>query len=336
MTTASERESRVVALVAPGVSEEARAARSANGMPDVASREVQHAQGTLDWVGMGNIRQPIAIRDGDAVRRVDARVQVFVDLAQPQAKGIHMSRLYLILDEHAAAKPLGCAGLKLLLASLTASHRDLSRHAFVEFAFDYVLRRRALVTEHAGWNNYPVTIRGTVIDGEFHLELTLGIWYASTCPASAALARQLVQQRFNRDFGAAGKVSAADVQHWLGAEESIAGTPHAQRSIARLRARLTDGLGAFPLTALVDAAEGVLATPVQTAVKREDEQEFARLNAANLMFCEDAGRRLKTMLDANDDVADFHVRVEHHESLHAHDAVSVFVKGVPGGYRPLP
>ena len=123
---------------------------------------------------------------------------------------------------------------------------------------------------------------------------------------------------------------------WLGAEEAIAGTPHAQRSIARLRIRLDDTLESFPITALVDAAESVLATPVQTAVKREDEQEFARLNAANLMFCEDAGRRLKTMLNARPDVSDFHVRVEHHESLHAHDAVSVFVKGVKGGYAPLP
>ena len=310
--------------------------RAANGMPDVASRDVQHAQGTLDWVGMGNIRQPIDIRDGEAVRSVEARVQVFVDLADAQAKGIHMSRLYLIVDEHAAARPLSCAGLKLLLSSLMASHRDLSGRAFVEFAFDYVLRRRALVTEHAGWNSYPVTLRGTVVDGAFALELSLGIWYASTCPASAALARQLIQQRFERDFGAKGTVSATDVKSWLGAEEAIAGTPHAQRSIARLRIRLDDTLESFPITALVDAAESVLATPVQTAVKREDEQEFARLNAANLMFCEDAGRRLKTMLNARPDVSDFHVRVEHHESLHAHDAVSVFVKGVKGGYDPLP
>ena len=81
-------------------------------------------------------------------------------------------------------------------------------------------------------------------------------------------------------------------------------------------ARLDDRLAAFPITALVDAVEETLATPVQTAVKREDEQEFARLNAANLMFCEDAGRRLKAMLDARADIADFHVHVEHHESRH--------------------
>ena len=304
-------------------------------MPDVASRAVQQVDGTLDWVGMGDIRQSIEIRDGDDVHGVDARVQVYVDLANAQAKGIHMSRLYLILDEHVATRPLSCAGLKLLLASLVQSHRGFSAQAFVEFAFDYFLRRRALVTEHAGWNSYPVAIRGTVVDRRVCMEMDLGVWYSSTCPASAALARQLVQQRFERDFGTRGEVRAAEIKAWLGTEDAIAGTPHAQRSIARLRVKLNDTLTTFPITALVDAVEKTLATPVQTAVKREDEQEFARLNAANLMFCEDAGRRLKDMLNARADVADFHVRVEHHESLHAHDAVSVFVKGVKGGYRPI-
>ena len=305
-------------------------------MPDVASRAVQHAEGTLDWVGMGEIRQPIEIRDGDATRAADARVQVYVNLEDAKAKGIHMSRLYLILDEHATTRALTSAGLKLLLKSLLESHRDLSTHAFVEFSFDYYLRRRSLVTEHSGWNSYPVAIRGMAVDGKVTIELDLGVWYSSTCPASAALARQLIQDRFEGDFGTAGSVRAAEVKAWLGTEDAIAGTPHAQRSIAQLRVRLDDTLTGFPVTALVDAVEATLATPVQTAVKREDEQEFARRNAANLMFCEDAGRRLKMMLDARADILDFRVRVEHHESLHAHDAVSVFAKGVRGGYEPVP
>ena len=305
-------------------------------MPDVAGRAVLHAEGTLDWVGMGDIRQPIEIRDGDSRRAADARVQVYVNLADAQAKGIHMSRLYLILDEHATTRALTTAGLKLLLKSLLESHRDLSSHAFVEFAFDYYLRRRSLVTEHSGWNSYPVAIRGTITGDVVRIELDLGVWYSSTCPASAALARQLTQERFEDDFGAHGNVRASEVKAWLGTEDAMAGTPHAQRSIARVRVLLDDTVPGFPLTALVDAVEGTLETPVQTAVKREDEQEFARRNAANLMFCEDAGRRLKMMLDARADVLDFCVRVEHHESLHAHDAVSVFAKGVAGGYEPVP
>lgn len=305
-------------------------------MPDVAGRAVQQAEGTLDWVGMGDIRQPIEISDGRARRAADARVQVYVDLGDAHAKGIHMSRLYLILDEHATTRALTTAGLKLLLKSLLESHRDLSSRAFVEFAFDYYLRRRSLVTEHSGWNSYPVAIRGMIADDDVRIELDLGVWYSSTCPASAALARQLIQERFVGDFGASGSVRASEVNAWLGNEDAIAGTPHAQRSIAQLRVRLDDTVTSFPLTALIDDVEATLATPVQTAVKREDEQEFARRNAANLMFCEDAGRRLKAMLDERSDVLDFRVRVEHHESLHAHDAVSVFAKGVAGGYEPVP
>ena len=75
-------------------------------MPDVAGRAVGHAEGTLDWVGMGDIRQPIEIRDGESRRAADARVQVYVNLADASAKGIHMSRLYLILDEHATTRAL--------------------------------------------------------------------------------------------------------------------------------------------------------------------------------------------------------------------------------------
>jgi len=81
--------------------------------------------------------------------------------------------------------------------------------------------------------------------------------------------------------------------------------------------------------------EGALKTPVQTAVKREDEQEFARLNGSNQMFCEDAARRLKNALNAQSEYLDFWVRVEHIESLHAHDAVAMVTKGVNGGYSPM-
>lgn len=305
-------------------------------MPDVASRELEVPQGTLDWVGMGEIRQPLKLRDGGEVHDVQARVQVYVNLGDAQAKGIHMSRLYLILDEHAQTRPLTCAGLKLLLSSMLESHRDLSTRAYVQFDFEYFLRRRALLSENAGWNSYPASIRASVIDGEVRLELSLGIWYSSTCPASAALARQLIQEKFEADFGRTGDVKASEVRAWLGTEAAIAGTPHAQRSLAQVRVLLDETLETLPLTDLVDEVEGVLATPVQTAVKREDEQEFARLNAANLMFCEDAGRRLKARLDHDPRFDDFWVRIEHHESLHAHDAVSVFTKGVEGGFEPAP
>ena len=68
--------------------------------------------------------------------------------------------------------------------------------------------------------------------------------------------------------------------------------------------------------------EASLGTPVQTAVKREDEQAFAELNAANLMFCEDAARRVAGALSHDERIDRYEVRVAHFESLHPHDAVA--------------
>ena len=207
---------------------------ASNDMPDIASRELHQPQVALDWVGMSEIHQPLLVNDGGATRQVHTKVQVYVDLADTKAKGIHMSRLYLILDEHADTRPLTAAGLKLLLASVLESHRGLSTRAFVQFEFDYYLRRNALVSDHSGWNNYPVTIKGTLIGREIHLELGIGVYYSSTCPCSAALARQLIQNQFESDFGPRGSVKASEVKAWLGTEKGIVATPHSQRSIARL------------------------------------------------------------------------------------------------------
>jgi len=90
----------------------------------------------------------------------------------------------------------------------------------------------------------------------------------------------------------------------------------------------------FPITDLVNAIEDSLQTPVQAAVKREDEQEFARLNGQNLMFCEDAARRLQHTMNLSDQYQDFWLKINHLESLHAHDAVSVTTKGIADGYQP--
>jgi GTP cyclohydrolase I len=307
-----------------------------NDLPDVASRELHMPQVTLDWVGMADIHQPLLVRDGRTTKQVQTRVQIYVDLGDELAKGIHMSRLYLILDEHSETRPLTAAGLKLLLRSVLESHRDLSTRAYVQFDFDYYLRRPALVSDNSGWNSYPVSVKGTLIDGKITLELKIAVQYSSTCPCSAALARQLIQQQFTEDFGNSGQVAINDVVGWLGSEQGIVATPHSQRSDAKILVQLRDGLDEFPITDIIDEIEDTLKTPVQTAVKREDEQEFARLNAQNLMFIEDAGRKLKDVLTKDDRLTDFWVRVEHHESLHAHDAVGVFTKGVANGYLPIP
>lgn len=305
-------------------------------MPDVAMRVLKDEQDPLDWVGMSDIRLPMQFCDGKEVRSAPSNVQLYVNLCDPKAKGIHMSRLYVLLDEKAANRPLSPKSVAGFLKQMLESHRDFSTHALVEFALEQHLRRNALVSDHSGWNNYPVSVRGEHVNGATQINMQFTVHYSSTCPASAALARQSIQHQFDQDFGSVGTVSATRVRYWLGTDQGIVATPHGQRSSAYVVVRLNAESDAFPLTRLIDKVEGALATPVQTAVKRVDEQEFALLNGQNPMFCEDAGRRLKTCLNEESDVEDFVVRVEHYESLHAHNAVCMVTKGLTDGFTASP
>lgn len=110
---------------------------------------------------------------------------------------------------------------------------------------------------------------------------------------------------------------------WLGSEEGILATPHSQRSFVECRLRLAEDDNAeLPIERSIDRIEQTLGTALQTAVKRIDEQAFALANGQNLMFCEDAARRLDKALRQAPGVTGFQLKVVHAESLHAHDAVA--------------
>ncbi|MBL7250450.1 GTP cyclohydrolase FolE2 [Alloalcanivorax sp. C16-2] len=314
-------------------------AGTTKSMPDVASNSmVDHLHTTLDWVGMSQIHLPARVSDTLAGERpVSTSIQAYVSLSNPDAKGIHMSRLYLMLEETFGDHSVSASSIETLLDNFLNTHEGLSDQAFVQFDFEYSMRRPALKSSYAGWKSYPVTIKATKAGEGLRLELAVEVPYSSTCPCSAALARQLIQEQFREDFGGDGQVDMEKVFEWLGTEEGIMATPHSQRSVAQVRVVLDTGCDeAFPITALIDTIEGALKTPVQTAVKRVDEQEFAKLNGQNLMFCEDAARRLKQALNGQQCYQDFWLRVNHLESLHAHDAVAIVTKGVDGGYLPIP
>jgi len=234
-----------------------------------------------------------------------------------------------------SAQPLTVDTLQQLLRGFLESHKDLSDRACLSVKFEQLVRRPALRSDNSGWRSYPVTIEASLTGDSFLLELGTEVVYSSTCPASAALSRQLIQDQFSKDFDAGKPIDAAAVLAWLGSEQGIVATPHAQRSVACLRIRPSAGAG-LHLIDLIDSVEHALGTPVQTAVKREDEQAFALANGGNLMFCEDAARRIQKALDADSQLSDFHVRVEHQESLHPHDAVAYASKGVEGGFGATP
>ncbi|WP_137806573.1 GTP cyclohydrolase FolE2 [Pseudomonas sp. G(2018)] len=284
-------------------------------LPDIAAQASRQTL-PLEWVGMCGIALPVLIEN----ERVAATVDAGVSLDNGEARGIHMSRLYLALErlEH---EPLSPDLLRRVLLSFLTSHEGLSNNAYLNIHTDLLLKRPALISPLAGWKSYPVSIQARLKNAMFHVELKIQVPYSSTCPCSAALSRQLIQQQFVDDF-ANKALHHADVLAWLGSPKGIVATPHSQRSTAQLCLRLDDYLDDLPLTALINDAEASLGTAVQTAVKRADEQAFALANGQNLMFCEDAARRLNLALKRSPGINGFHIRVVHAESLHAHDAVA--------------
>ncbi len=314
------------------VNNAAARARRRDRMPDIAKGD-NELRGRLDRVGMGHIELPVRVETPDGVMLVPARADAFVDLADPDAKGIHMSRLFLRLQEALERAPLSGALIVEVLEDMRESHADLSTSAFIELRFDFMSKRPALISDNEGWRTYPVVFRGDLTPAGVRLYLGTTVTYSSTCPCSAALARQLIQEAFDRDFGGQGQVSFDQVRAWLGTPEGICATPHSQRSEAEVIVQVSSPQGAPSLGELITNLEEALRTPVQAAVKREDEQAFALLNGQNNMFCEDAARRLKDTLDADARVSDYRVECRHFESLHPHDAVSVVTKGVEGGLQ---
>lgn len=297
-------------------------------MPDVAALAHAHLGGALEWVGMEGIEAPVLFDAGDGdPQRASARIGAFINLRRTDQRGIHMSRLYLLVDEYLSMMPIDPPLLESMLRAFLASHGNIADRARVCVRFEHLVRRPALRSDHGGWRAYPVLIEACLDADGFRVELGTEVVYSSTCPASTALSRQLIQRQFAWDFDATAAVDRASVLSWLGSEQGFVATPHAQRSAARVTVRHAEGVR-LNLIALLDRIEEALGTPVQTAVKREDEQAFALINGSNLMFCEDAARRIQRALDTDHSIVDFHVRIEHRESLHPHDAVAEVRKHV--------
>ena len=285
-------------------------------LPDIAMQISTQTQPALDFVGMQQIALPVQLAGTPLACRVDAGVS----LDDASARGIHMSRLYLALQD-LEQQPLTLPAVQQVLRQFLDSHAGLAQRAYLNLRGELLLKRPALISPLAGWKAYPVALNTRLDATGFHVELQLTLGYSSTCPCSAALARQLIQQRFIDDF--AGKsLDQADILAWLGSSEGILATPHSQRSEARLQLRLDPTQQALPLPHWLDSAEAALGTALQTAVKRADEQAFALANGQNLMFCEDAARRLHRALRTQNGLLGFALEVVHAESLHAHDAVA--------------
>ena len=289
-----------------------------NYLPDITSKTNSTIQHRLNWVGMENIAIPIKIQNSDLeIQTVAANVGVFVSLDDDKAKGIHMSRLYLLVNERLANNLVTENEINTLLESLVNSQQGLSHQAKLTIAFDFVFEKPSLKSQLSGFQSYPITLTSEYDGAGYSHQLAIDVPYSSTCPCSASLSRQAMADKIDSLFD--DELNKNDLINWLQSQQGTVATAHSQRSFAYVSLTLKPNWPAFQ--SIIELLESTLVTALQTAVKREDEQAFARLNAENLMFCEDAARRLKACLNTYPYIERYHFKIEHQESLHAHNAV---------------
>ena len=293
-----------------------------SNLPDV-STETRRDQLPLSFVGMNHIRVLFQHPQGGSLP-VDLQVGVNLRTAE---RGIHMSRLYRIVQNRFGEKWTSWNQLPSVLEELLQSHSDLSDEATLQLSYELPRTTKALVSGLESVRLDPITVRGVKKNKDIFFSVRLQITFSSTCPASAALSRVATADAYK---SAADQISALNWREWSKdwIEHASIATAHAQRSRAMVDLQLQpSALENFSEHGWIEELEAALGTAVQDSVKRVDEQEFAKRNAQNLMFCEDSARRLAQFLSRKPEVLGFRVQTQHFESLHAHDAVATVQGG---------
>ncbi|WP_299283369.1 GTP cyclohydrolase FolE2 [uncultured Tateyamaria sp.] len=274
-----------------------------NTLPDLQngpSSLIRGSKQQIQHVGISNFRLPLRVqtRSGDALT-LETSVTGTVSL-EADKKGINMSRIMRSFYKYAEET----FSFEVIEAALDDYKTDLeSFDARIQMRFSFPMKIDSLRSGLSGYQYYDIALelveRGGVRKKIMHLDYV----YSSTCPCSLELS-----------------------EHARATRGQLA-TPHSQRSVARVSVVLEDDTNVLWFEDVIEACRRAVPTETQVMVKREDEQAFAELNAANPIFVEDAARLFCEQLLADVRVGDFRVIASHQESLHSHDAVSVLTEG---------
>ena len=272
----------------------------------------------LKKVGIAPVDLPVRLRSrsGGEEKLLQTEASLYCFLDDPMAKGLNLSRLYLIMHEKIKDQ-LSLDGMEAALKELAEGQG--TKNAYVKLRFKYPMYQEALRTrkkdnpdmKQRGHIAYKTELEGQYREGKYKWFLTIDYVYSSTCPCSFELAHDAREKR------------------------NAAANAHSQRSILKVKVafdRTDDNI--VWIEDLVDLARENIPTEVQIVVKRRDEQAFAELNGANLLFSEDAVRIMHDALDrwvTIGKINDFSIVASHEESLHPWNAIAVST----GGYGVL-
>ncbi len=272
-------------------------------MPDLQNGPSSLIRGTkqqIQHVGISNFRLPIRFhtRDGSDLT-LETSVTGTVSL-EADKKGINMSRIMRSFYKHAERT----FSFEVVEAALDDYIADLgSVDARIMMRFSFPAQVQSLRSGLTGYQYYDIGMELVEAGGKRRKFMHLDYVYSSTCPCSLELS-----------------------EHARTARGQLA-TPHSQRSVARISVAVDCNADCLWFEDLIEMCRQAVPTETQVMVKREDEQAFAELNAANPIFVEDAARLFCAQLQDDPRIGDFRVLASHQESLHSHDAVSVLTEG---------
>ncbi|MBU2868555.1 GTP cyclohydrolase FolE2 [Pacificibacter marinus] len=267
-----------------------------NGPESLIKGAKQHIQ----HVGISNFRLPIRfLTRGGGDLTLETSVTGTVSL-EAEKKGINMSRIMRSYYKHAERT----FSFDVIEAALDDYISDLdSFDARIQMRFSFPMKVPSLRSGLEGYQYYDIALELVERAGVRSKIMHLDYVYSSTCPCSLELS-----------------------EHARATRQQLA-TPHSQRSVARISVEVLPNQTCLWFEDLIDLCRSAVATETQVMVKREDEQAFAELNAANPIFVEDAARLFCEALQGEGRIGDFRVVASHQESLHSHDAVSVLTEG---------
>ncbi|QIE42420.1 GTP cyclohydrolase I FolE2 [Rhodobacteraceae bacterium SC52] len=261
---------------------------------------IKGARQQIQHVGISNFRLPIRFQtrdNGDLT--LETSVTGTVSL-EAEKKGINMSRIMRTFYGHAEKT----FSFGVIEAALDDYKTDLeSFDARIQMRFSFPVKIDSLRSGLSGYQYYDIALEVVEHGGVRRRMVHLDYVYSSTCPCSLELSEHARRTR--------GQLA----------------TPHSQRSVARVSVELAADAATLWFEDLIDMCRSAVPTETQVMVKREDEQAFAELNAANPIFVEDAARLFCAELLKDPRVGDFRVMASHQESLHSHDAVSILTEG---------
>lgn len=282
----------------------------------------------LKKVGIAPVDLPIRVQRRDGGEQVlQSQASLYCSLDDPNAKGLNLSRLYLLMHD-TIKDHLTLDGIKAALEEMATKQGSSSAYCKLRFKYPWTqkaLRTRMPLTvadiESGNYDTLPngervsrrkmeghiaynVTLEGRYFKNStqpYKFYLTTEYVYSSTCPCSFELAHNAKERR------------------------AAAANAHSQRSIMTTTVQF-DPSNVVWIEDLIELHREKIPTEVQVVVKRRDEQAFAELNGSNLLFSEDAVRLVYSGLEKWVDagrIYDFSISTSHEESLHPWNAIAV-------------